>query len=300
MITAILAMVVAWGLFYGRLPAALLALLCILVGVGLGVVGRHKHTQYLIIDVYAQSSHLNKVNPLLKVLTVMILIIICVSSGTAIVGVYLAIIMILLVVLVGGLKLHAYVHLLALPLSFLLLSGMALLFEVSRVASGVIQIPMFGWWLCISADAQIHTTLVMARAIGAVSCLYLLSLTTPMSEIIGVLRRLHCPGIIIELMYLIYRYIFILLSMYHTMRNAAKSRLGFINYRANIRTTGNLYSNLLSRSYRYAGRNFDAMESRCYDTEIRFLEKRKPATMLQILTAVGIIIVALGICQWLN
>ncbi len=95
-----------------------------------------------------------------------------------------------------------------------------------------------------------------------------------MSSIIGVLRRARCPNVLISLMFLIYRYIFILLSMHHTMRDAAASRLGFTDYRTSVRTTARLYSQLLANSYRQADTNFDAMESRCYDTDIRFLERR--------------------------
>jgi len=235
----------------------------------------------------------------MKFITVLILMVLCISAKTPAVGLFLTTVMLLLIVFVGGMKLHDYVHLLALPISFLLLSGLALLFEIMKQPTGVLGIPVFSVWFCISRSAQIQTALVIARALGAVSCLYLLSLTTPMSEIIGVLRRLHCPDLIIELMYLIYRYIFILLSMYHTMQDAAKSRLGYINYRANVRTTGNLYSNLLSRSYRLAGQNFDAMESRCYGTKIRFLEKKKPVTGTHALAAVGVMVLTVCIFLWM-
>jgi cobalt/nickel transport system permease protein len=103
-----------------------------------------------------------------------------------------------------------------------------------------------------------------------------------MPEIIGVMRRVRCPGLIIDLMYLIYRYIFIILTLHHTMYDAAKSRLGFRDYRTSLRATGKIYSSLFARSYGFAGKNFDAMESRCYSTEIRFLERRKELTPLHV------------------
>ncbi len=295
MVTAILTMVVVWCLFYGRISAVALALLCLGFGVTLVFLGRHKQTQFLTIDVLAQHSRLNKVNASLKCWTTLVLMILCVSSGTPIVGMFLAVTMILCIVYVGGLRLYHYVRLLALPVSFLMVSGLALLFEASAQRIGVLGIHVFGIWFCVSVETQTRAMLVMARALGAVSCLYLLSLTTPMSALIGVLRRAHCPDVIVDLMYLIYRYIFILLSMYHSMRDAAKSRLGYTNYRTSVRTTGNLYSNLLARSYRQANRNFDAMESRCYETEIRFLENREKITGMQVAVAIGITIFTLGL-----
>jgi cobalt/nickel transport system permease protein len=203
--------------------------------------------------------------------------------------------MLLLTVAVGGLHLREYVRLLAVPVSLLMISGLAVLFEVTTQSAGVLSIPVFGVWLCVSAETQAYTALVMARALGALSCLYLLSLTTPMSDIIGVLRRARCPGVLISLMYLIYRYIFILLSMFHSMRNAAASRLGFADYRASMRTTGSLYTNLLARSYRQANNNFDAMESRCYDSEIRFLENKAKISGMHAAAAFGITVFTLSL-----
>ena len=295
MITAILATAVVWCLFYGRVPPAVLALPCAGLGIALALLGRHRHTRFLAIDVLAQVSRLNKVNSALKFWTVLALMALCVSARSPVVGIFLTGIMLMLTVYAGGLKLHDYVHLLALPVSFLAVSGLALLFEVGAQPAGVFGVRVFGFWFCVGAGAQTRTMLVMARALGAVSCLYFLSLTTPVPELIGVLRRARCPDVVIELMYLIYRCIFLLLSMYHTMRDAAGSRLGYIDYRAGVRTTGKLYSNLLARSYRQANRNFDAMESRCYGTGIRFLENREKITGAQAAAALGIAIFTLSL-----
>jgi cobalt/nickel transport system permease protein len=196
---------------------------------------------------------------------------------------------------VGGLRLREYVRLLALPVSFLLLSGFALLFDITPQQTGVFSFRLFETWFSVNEAAQIRTTLVITRALGAVSCLYMLSLTTPMAEIIGVLRRARCPEVISDLMYLIYRYIFILLSMHYIMRDAAKSRLGFVNYRTSLRTTAMLYSELMSCSYRQAGRNFDAMESRCYGSGIRFFERKEKVTVLQAVCASVILTATVGL-----
>ena len=295
MITAILSAAVVWCLFYGKINSTVLAVICAGLGTVLLIFGKHTNNQFLTIDVLAYSSRLRKVNPSLKFWTVLILMVICISAKSPAAGIFLTVIMAVLVVFIGGLELHDYVNILALPVLFLMTSGLVLLFEITAYKNGVISIPLFGYgyWLCVSEITQARAALVLSRALGAVSCLYLLSLTTPMADLIGVLRRSKCPNVMIELMYLIYRYIFILLSMHHTMKNAAKSRLGYIDYRTSIRTTGKLYSNLLSRSYRQANNNFDAMESRCYDTEIRFLENRGEITVIHISVAVCITVCAL-------
>jgi cobalt/nickel transport system permease protein len=203
--------------------------------------------------------------------------------------------MFILMVPYGGLDLHDYLSLLSVPVSFLLISALALLFNYGEVASGVINLPVFQGYLFVSQSSQLRTGLVLSKALGALSCLYLLSLSTPMSEIISVLRKAHIPDVVIELMYLIYRYTFVLFEMYRSMKDAAKSRLGFVNFSISVKTTGKIYSNLLARSYQKAMNNFDAMESRCYTGEIRFLEHEKKISLMQYIAAVSLVVIISGL-----
>ena len=294
-ITAILTMVFTWCLFFGKIPQPLLIGVCVVMGVFLARVSRHKHSQVLSIDVLAQVSKLKNINPILKFWTLLALILICVASQNPFTGIFLFAAMFVLAVFAGGLHLHHYIHILALPVSFLLIGGLALLIEVSPEPAGILNLQVFGFWLSVSAKSQAQTALIVARALGAVSCLCLLSVTTPMPDIIGTLLRARCPAIIIDLMYLIYRYIFILLSLHHEMRDAAISRLGFRDYRTSLRATGKIYANLLARSYGFAGKNFDAMESRCYDAGIRFLQRRADIAFTHIFVSVMLLLVSSGI-----
>lgn len=288
-ITAVLTMIVTWCLFYGILTRQILIILCLVFGIFLILISRHKHEGYLTIDLLAQKSRLNKVHQGVKFWSVLALIFLSVVSRTPVIGFMLFLLMLIFIVMVGGLDLQEYLSLLCVPVSFLILSGLALLFEYNVQSVGVINLPFFQGYLTVSRLSQQRAALVMAKALGAISCLYLLSLTTTMSEIIGLLRRIHVPDIVIELMYLIYRYIFILLEMYRSMKDAAKSRLGFIDFTTGLRTTGHIYANLLARSYRKADANFNAMESRCYMGEISFLENKKRLTPLSLMIAVYIV-----------
>jgi len=296
--SAILAFAFLGSLLYGRVPQPYLLLICALLGVSIALAGRHKHSDVMSIDVLSQTSRLKNVNPMFKFITLFALMIICIASGSAMPGLFLLAVMLILAVPVGGLPLHKYITILALPFTFLLIGGLALLFEVYPEPAGVLNINVFGFWLCVSEATQVRTALIVSRALGAVSCLCLLNVTTPMPDIIGVLRRVKCPELIIDLMYLIYRYIFILLSMHHEMRDAAKSRLGFRDYRSSLRATASIYSNLLARSYQFAGKNFDAMESRCYETGIKFLERRIEIRTAHVFVAVMLLAATVILCFW--
>ena len=279
MIVAVLAGFVMFSLCVGPLPTAAAAALCVLVGGILLAFGHHSHGGVLVIDVYARRSRYFAWSPALKTACCVLLLLLCVASASPWVPLVLALILALLTVCGGGIHLHDYLALLSLPAAFLLLSGLALLWDYAPAADGAVAIPFWNGWLVVTAAAQVRARLVMARALGAVSCLYFLSLSTTMPEILSVLRRAHVPSVMTELAVLIYRYLFVLLSVYQSMKDAAASRLGYSGFARSIRTTGSVYGNLLATSFRRSGACFDAMESRCYDGEIRFLEREKPVTL---------------------
>ena len=162
------------------------------------------------------------------------------------------------------------------PAAFLLLGGIALLWEYASAPGGVANVPFLGGYFVLRAPAQTAARLVMARALGAVGCLYFLSLSTPVPELLDALRRARVPEVVGDLAVLIYRYIFILFATFRSMRDAAASRLGYAGPVRSLRTTGRVYGGLLAHSFRRAQACFDAMESRCYDGGIRFLTREKP------------------------
>lgn len=281
-LTVILTVFVLWSLFTGLCPTPLLAVIC-LAGAGfLLLFGHHSHGSILPIDRYAQQSNLAAYNPAGKAALSVILLVLCLCSRHPLPPFLLFLTLSCVTVLIGGLHLHEYFSLLSLPAVFVLLSGLALVWDAGTSADAVVS---FGWFV-ITEAGQRTARLVIARALGAVSCLFFLSLSTPMPEILSVLRRLHVPKVVIELAVLIYRYLFVLLSVYGNMNHAAASRLGYDGVRRSIRTTGQVYGNLLASSLRRAGAYLDAMESRCYDGEIRFLEEHKPLCPMQVLFSV--------------
>lgn len=279
MITGVLAALVLFGLCAGAMPAGAAAALGILAGAALWIFGRHSHGGVLVIDVYARRSRYFAWSPALKTAACVLLLILCVVSPTSWVPLALALILAALTVAGGGVTPRDYLALLSFPAVFLLLSGLALLWDYAPAGDGVLAVPFWNGWLVVTAAAQARARLVTARALGAVSCLYFLSLSTTLPEILAVLRRAHVPQVMTELAILIYRYLFVLLSAYGAMKDAAASRLGYDGLVRSIRTTGAVYGNLLSSSFRRSGACFDAMESRCYDGEIRFLQREKPVTL---------------------
>lgn len=275
------------ALFFGRLPNVVLALLCVIVPVLL--IGLHKkehnHDGFLQLDVLVQGSKLKEWNTGIKVCTVVAMLVFCIGANSFFVSIVVFLSITAVNLGTSQVGVSGYLSLLTIPVTFVVLSGIVLLVDISAVPVGVINLPLFGSYLSITAQNQSDTGLLLIKAVAALSCLYALSLSTPLYEITSFLRRIHVPAIFVELMVLIYRYIFVLLQALNAMTTAANARLGYKNYRNTWRSFGGIAANLMSRSFVRASRNFDAMESRGYDGEIRFLESVKPFKGFQMLLA---------------
>ena len=114
------------------------------------------------------------------------------------------------------------------------------------------------------------------RSLAGLSSLYFLILTTPMSEMFSILKSLKVPEIFVEISMMVYRFIFIFLEEMDTMVTAAGSRLGFSNFRAHIRTFGMLGSMLFIKTMQKGEKVQIAMESRCYDGKMPYLDLQFP------------------------
>ena len=97
-----------------------------------------------------------------------------------------------------------------------------------------------------------------------------------MPDILDVLKKLHCPKLLIELMLLIYRFIFVLLHTASSISMAQECRLGNKDYKTALSSFGKLGSVLMIRAMSRSNRLYDAMEARCYDGEIRVLSETRP------------------------
>ncbi len=298
MITGLFGGFLLWLLLAGTMGSPLRLGLSILFGIFLWYFGRHDHTGTLSIDVLAHKSGFAEESPAVKMGLSIVLLVLCLLIHTPWPGLALFLYDSLLIVTAGKISLHDYGSVLKAPLLFLLIGGVALLLDYYPAATGLVSIPFFSGYLCMTQAMRTSAALVMARSFGAVSCLYLLSLSTPMSDHINVLRRIRIPAVVTDLAVLIYRYIFLLLETYHDRKASAAGRLGYAGYRTGIRTTGQIYAGLLGESYRKADICWKAMEARQYDEEIRFLtaeSKTRPMTVLWFSLPIAALAVCLGI-----
>ena len=230
----------------------------------------------LIIDKLSYQSKLRYVNAGEKFFFSLATLILCVIARSAALCLPVLALMSLLKVVKSGTPLRRYLQLMAIPLAFLIINSLILGLSIRQTPLEVFAIPFGSWYLTASRETLLYSIRVFVTAMAAVSCLYFLSCSTPMTDILQVLKKLKCPKLLIELMLLIYRYIFVLLDCAHSISIAQKSRLGNISFRQSLRSFGQLVSALFIQAVRRSGRLYDAMESRCYDGDIRVLSENRP------------------------
>lgn len=188
-----------------------------------------------------------------------------------------------LVIRKGKISPLRYGKMLLVPLAFLILGAVAIIVNISEIPLDAFAIRLGDWYLTGSRAGVRKGLELCAVAMSAVSCLYFLALSTPVTDMLGVLRKIHLPSLLIELMLLIYRFIFILLDTAERIMTAQKCRLGNRNLSTGIRSFGMMGSALFIRSVKRAGALYDSMEARCYDGEIRVLSRERPVRKKEIL-----------------
>ena len=235
------------------------------------------------IDALSYRSRLRYRNPGVKFGYAAATLLACILSRSLLIALAVLAVNFLLTVNRGGTPALQYGRVMAVPLVFLLFSGAALTLDLSSVPLDLFALRLGKLYLTGSRESLAYALRLSLTSLAAVSCLVFLSLTTTVTDVLSVLRKLRCPGLLLELMLLIYRYIFVLSGEAHAIRSAQVSRLGNRDYRRSVTSFGMLGGALFIRSVSRSRALYDAMEARCYDGTIRVLEESRPPERRDIL-----------------
>jgi cobalt/nickel transport system permease protein len=190
----------------------------------------------------------------------------------------------LLIVWAARIPTSFYLGYLSFPLPFVVLSIVTIVVNFSRDHTAFDYfLHTFFFYVGTTDGALIHGLHIFLRTFACISCLYFLSLTTPMVDIAWMLRRLKVPAIFVELMTIIYRFIFVLLETAVIIKTSQECRLGYASLKRAYLSLGQLIANLFIKAlqnYRY---QVLAMESRLYAGELKVLETVKTVSITNII-----------------
>ncbi len=216
-------------------------------------------------DRYAYASRLRRMDPIAKILFSALVLGICLCCPGIVPGLVTLLLMGLLCVRWGGVPGRVFFRFLGIPLAFLLLGCLTIVIERHAPGTSVLLgIPVGGWVWGISSSGLYRGARIVSKSLGAISAMYFLALNTPMTDVTLGLRRLKVPTLMIELMDLIYRFIFVLWETAADIRTAQDSRLGYSSFRRGISSLGSLSSMVFLRAWNKADAIYSALESRGY------------------------------------
>lgn len=140
---------------------------------------------------------------------------------------------------------------------------------------------------------------VCGRSLGGLTALLFLALTTPLPDIISLLRRCKLPDTLLDLMTLCYRTLFVLSETVHETFTAQSARLGHATIRLSLRSLGGMVANLFVQVWQRSQALHLAALSRNNDGALRFLDPEYPdsprVTSLAVISGVALIVLAVSL-----
>lgn len=252
------------------------------------------------IDKYAYNSNIARVKTSDKMFFAIIPLIICLIANDKVISIVTLIFMAFGTIILGGFSFKKYFTFLLVPSGFLIIAVLTIIVNRfdNNTAGELFYFKLFGNTFGIT-EKSLNTGLTLyLKALATVSCLYFISLNTPMNSIINFLKKIRIPMIIIELMELIYRFIFIIWEQAGRIHTAQNSRLGYLGFKRSLKSLGQLLSMVFIKSMNRVERIDIALESRGFNGNFEFLieeevssKKIKCLSVLLILILIVIIVI---------
>lgn len=235
------------------------------------------------IDSICYLSELRYANASEKLLYAVMTMIVCILIRSIPSNAAVIVVNLYLTVRRGKIPLFCCLKLLSVPLVFILAGTFVVIVNFSGTPMDAFALKIGKWYITGTTESVRWGIKLCFTAMASVTCLNMLSLNTTMTDITSVLRKLRLPDLIIELMTLIYRFIFLLTGTAAEISIAQRSRLGNRNFRTRIRSFGSMGISLFILSVRRSGQIYDAMESRGYDGKIRSIREDRPVSPANII-----------------
>jgi cobalt/nickel transport system permease protein len=199
-------------------------------------------------------------------------------------GPAIALAMTIIALLIVRIPTATYFRVVAIPIGFAFAGAMATIFSVTSVDGGL--------RITLALNGGAFASGLVARSLAAISCLCLLLLTTPVTEIVSILRRCGLPSAICELMLAVHRFIYIFAETAASIRLAQTARCGYASKRNAYRSMSSLVASLFVHSIERAGRLEIGISARGYEGDVRWLE---PARTLSVKALCGIALLEIGV-----
>ena len=185
------------------------------------------------------------------------------AAGSPMVAAGVAAILAAVTLLGAGVAPASYLRVASPALAFLLLGSLSLACSLGVNEHGIT--------LQLLPNGLNPLAHVLSRAFAALAALLFLTLTTPLPDLMNLLRRLKTPEILLEIMVLCYRMLFVFSAAVQDIWIAQTARLGYATPRLALRSLAGLTANLTLQVWQRANDLHVAAQARNNEGPLRFL-----------------------------
>lgn len=124
----------------------------------------------------------------------------------------------------------------------------------SVLPDGVILFTFAQWTAYVTEAGMYQAGSLLVRIMACLSCLTFVMLTTPMSDLFQVMKKCRVPSLVLELMLIMYRFLFVLSDTAQQMYTAQRARGGQTGFYRRLNDTAILIVRLFGKTMqRYKG-----------------------------------------------
>ena len=175
------------------------------------------------------------------------------------------------------------------PGRYLRVAGPSLLFLLAGGASLAVSLSWrsgFPWVdFHLGQGQMLQAAQVCGRSLACLAALLFLTLTTPLVDILGLLRRCGLPAVLLDLMSLCYRTLFVFSDAAQDMVTAQAARLGYASPRHSLRSLGGLIGNLTVQILYRSQALHRAALARNHEGPLLFLRDGNPSSRAHLILA---------------
>ncbi len=182
------------------------------------------------------------------------------------------------VIMVGFLAIRAKIpgyvilKLFFVPTAFLVMGVITIAVQISPFETGMLfNMNVGSYYFGVTKTSAAVAAVTLLKSLSAVSCLYFLVLTTPIIEVINILKALRTPAVVLDLMMIVYRFIFIFVETAFQIYFSQSSRWGYLGFKGSINSFGLLFANLWVKSFTKSQAIFTSLLSRGYEGEFNVI-----------------------------
>lgn len=216
------------------------------------------------INSYSYTSRLYEVNTVIKTAAAAASICVSVGTGNIFVSIYIMTVMTAVNIITGSFSVRRYAKIMRAPFIFIVIAAFTVCLNYS------------GDGIYISIESFWDMVKTAAAALAAVSSCMFLMLSSPLDDIMLLMKKIHIPHFVTEIMFLMYRYIFVLIETAESMKISAECRLGGKSLKSQLGSLGGIISNIFIISLKKAEAVQTAMESRLYNGTFYNVKRMKP------------------------